>query len=241
MVFPLSFLGTLSWKQQCMSWNLSLWTSWEHGYENCSACHGVLTFEPPGNIVMKTSVHIMVSFPWASWKRCHENCSACHGVFPLSFLGTLLWKLQCMSWSLSLWASWEHYYENCNACHGVSPFELPGNIVMKTAVHVMESFPLNFLGTLLWKLQCMSWSISLSVLGTLLRKLQCITWSLSLELSGNIVMKTAVHVNESFPWASCEHCYKNCRAWHWVFPLSFLGTLLWKPYATGTRFCVTKE
>ena len=379
-VFPLNFLGTLLWKLQCMSLSLSL--------------------ELPGNIVMKTAVHDMESFPWTSWEHCYENCSASHWLFPLSFLGTLLWKLQCMTWSLTLelpwnivmktlvhviesfslsflgtevhvmesftWSSWEHCYENCSACHGVFPlsfwehcyencsachgifplsflgtllwklqcmtwillfelsenivmktsvhvgnlsFEFPGNIVMKAAVHAMESFlwtfwehcyenwsachgVLSFLGTLLWKLRCMSWNLSLelpgnimktavhvmesfpwasgnivmktavyvmesflwasweqcyenccachgvfplSFLGTLLWKLQCMPWSLSLELSGNIVMKTAVHVLESLPWASWEHCYENCSAFHRVFSMIFLGTLFWKQQCMPCR------
>ena len=67
----------------------------------------------------------------------------------------------------------------------------------------------------------------LSFLGTLLSKLLCMPWSISLELPGNAVMKTAVHVMESFPWASSERCYENCSECHGVFPLNFLGTL-WK-------------
>ena len=205
--YPLNLLGTLLWKLQCMSWSLSLWTSWEHCYENCSSCHGVFPFELPGNIVFKTAVHIMESFPWASWEHCYENYSAWHGVFPLNFLRTLLWKLQCMSWSLSL--------------------ELPGNVVMKTAVHVIESFP-----RASWEhyenCSACHGVFPFSFLGTLLWKLRCMPWRLSLELPGNIVMKTAVHIMESFPWASWEHCYENYSAWHGVFPFNFLRTLLWK-------------
>ena len=207
------------------------WASWEHCYENCSACHGVFRFELPGNIVMKTAVHVMEALPWASWEHRYENCSAFHRVFSMIFLRTLLWNLQCMpcrEWSISLglpgnvvmksavhamesfrWVSWEQCYENCSACHGV--------------------FPLSFLGALLWKLQCMSWSLSLWT-----------SWEhchenysachgvLPFDTPRNIVMKTAVHVMESSPWASSKYCYENCSACHRVFPLSFLGTLLWK-------------
>ena len=227
-VFPLSFMGTLLWKLQCMPWSLSLWTTSEHCY--------------------KTAVHATGSFPWVSLEHCHENNSACHGIFPFEFpgnmdmktavhamesyplnlLGTLLWKLQCISWCLSLerpgnvvmktlvhamesfpWASWEHCYENCSACHEVFPFELPGNIIMKTAVPVMESFPLNFLGTLLWKLQCMSWSLSL--------------WD-----SWEHCYENSSVCHGVFLWTSWEHCYEICSAWHGVFPLNFHGTLLCK-------------
>ena len=265
---PLSFLGTLLWKLQCMSWSISLelpgnivmkttvyslesfpWASRERSYEKCTACHGVfplsflgtllwklqcmswnLSLELPGNIVMKTAVHVIESFPWAFWEHCDENCSVCHWVFPLSFLETVFWKLQCMSWSLSLelpgnivmktavhviesfpWASWEHFYENCSACHRV--------------------FSMIFLGTLLWKLQCMQcreWRFTLDLPGNLLWDLQCLWWSVSLEFPGNIVMTTAVHIMESFLWTFWKHCYENCSACQWDLPLSFLGTLLWK-------------